>query len=76
MVFFRSEEQAQSWCAARGHPLRPLVTIDQLWTLARAWYATRLQEDSRRPKPDEMRAIFSGLGLAGDFWDPSSDRFG
>jgi len=75
MVFFRSEEQARIWCEARGHPMRPLVTMDQLWTLATAWYATRLQEDSRRPRPDEMRAIFSGLGLTGDFWDPSSDRF-
>jgi hypothetical protein len=26
----------------------------QLWTLATTWYSTRLQEDSRRPKPDEM----------------------
>jgi hypothetical protein len=75
MVFFRSEERACEWCAARGVPLRPLVTIDQLWTLATTWYATRLQENSRRPRPDEMKAIFAGLGLQGDFWDPSSDRF-
>ncbi len=57
-------------------PLRPLVRIDQLWGLAHAWYATRLQPDSRRPQPAEMREIFSRLGLAGDFWDPQSDRFG
>ena len=55
--------------------MRPLVSIGQLWTLATTWYATRLQEDSRRPQPDEMRAIFAGLGLTGDFWDPKSDRF-
>lgn len=55
--------------------MRPLVTIPQLWILATTWYATRLQEDSRRPKPDEMQAIFTGLGLGGDFWDPSADRF-
>jgi hypothetical protein len=75
MVFFRSEERAAEWCRTRGATLRPLVTMDRLWTLATTWYATRLQEDSRRPKPDEMRTIFSGLGLEGDFWDPSSDRF-
>jgi hypothetical protein len=74
MVFFRSEEQAAEWCAARSTPLRPLVTIEQLWALATTWYATRLDENSRRPKPDEMRAIFSGIGLAGDFWDPISSR--
>jgi hypothetical protein len=38
--------------------------------------ATRLQEHSRRPQPDEMRSIFAGLGLEGAFWDAQSDRFG
>jgi hypothetical protein len=56
--------------------MRPLVTMDQLWALSTTWYSTRLQEDSRRPQPYEMREIFAGLGLAGDFWDPRSDSFG
>jgi len=55
--------------------MRPLVRIDQLWALAAAWYATRLQPESRRPKPPEMRAIFARIGLTGDFWDPEADRF-
>ena len=76
MLFFRSEEQVRLWCAERGHPIRPLVRIDQLWRLATAWYSTRLQEGSRRPQPQEMRQIFAELGLEGDFWDPLSDRFG
>lgn len=76
MLFFRSEELVREWCVARGVPMRPLVSIPQLWTLATTWYSTRLQENSRRPKPDEMRAIFAGLGLEGDFWDPTADRFG
>jgi hypothetical protein len=76
MLFFRSEERVHEWCERQGLPLRPLVRIDQLWGLAHAWYATRLQPDSRRPQPVEMREIFSRLGLAGDFWDPQSDRFG
>lgn len=76
MLFFRSEEMVRQWCAAHGYPLRPLVTIAQLWELATTWYSTRLQEDSRRPQPDEMREIFAALGLEGDFWDPRSDSFG
>ncbi len=56
--------------------MRPLVTMDQLWTLATTWYSTRLEENSRRPQPDEMRFIFANLGLEGDFWDPQSDSFG
>jgi hypothetical protein len=75
MLFFRSEERVRAWCEAGGHPMRPLVTIPQLWRLATTWYATRLEEGSRRPGPDEMRTIFADLSLEGDFWDPSADRF-
>ena len=75
MLFFRSEERAIEWSATRGTPVRPLVRLDQLWSLATSWYGTRLAPISRRPGPDEMRRIFDGLGLTGDFWDPASDRF-
>ena len=76
MLFFRSEEMVRAWCAAHDYPMRPLVTMDQLWTLATTWYATRLQENSRRPKSDEMREIFASLGLKEEFWDPTADSFG
>jgi hypothetical protein len=76
MLFFRSEDRVREWCAAHGHPMRPRVRMDQLWALATTWYSTRLEEHSRRPKPEEMRAIFAGIGLDGDFWDPLADRFG
>ena len=67
MLFFRSEERVREWCAGHGYPMRPLVTMDQLWTLATTWYSTRLEENSRRPQPDEMRSIFAGLGLGATF---------
>ena len=76
MLFFRSEERVREWCEANGQPMRPLVRMDQLWMLATTWYSTRLQEDSRRPQPDEMRAFFAAIGLKDEFWDPRSDRFG
>ena len=76
MLFFRSEDRVREWCAAHGHPMRPRVRMDQLWALATTWYSSRLEEHSRRPKPEEMRAIFAGIGLDGDFWDPLADRFG
>ena len=76
MLFFRSEEEVHRWCEANGHPLRPLVNTNQLWSLATTWYSTRLQEHSRRPQPDEMKEIFAGLGLGGEFWDPRADSFG
>jgi hypothetical protein len=76
MLFFRSEELVREWCAVHDYPMRPLVTMDQLWTLATTWYSTRLDENSRRPQSDEMRSVFASLGLEGDFWDPESDNFG
>ena len=76
MLFFRSEERVRSWCRERDLAPGPLVRLEQLWQLAQAWYATRLRPDSRRPQPAEMRAIFAGAGLTGDFWDPQADSFG
>ena len=76
MLFFRSEESVRQWCLLHEYPMGPLVNMDQLWKLSTTWYGTRLQEDSRRPQPDEIREIFAALGLEGDFWDPQSDSFG
>ena len=76
MLFFRSEERVREWCRDRGQPVRPIVTMQQLWGLALAWYATRLDPAARRPKPDEMVRIFAGLGLTDPFWDPRADAFG
>lgn len=75
MLFFRSEEMIDAWCRERRTPRRPTVRMDQLWRLAVTWYATRLEADSRRPAPAEMRGIFESIGLEGDFWDPSADTF-
>jgi hypothetical protein len=75
MLFFRSEERVRAWCVERGEPMRPTVTMDQLWFMARTWYSTRLEEVSRRPKADEVRQIFASIGLDDPFWDPLSDRF-
>jgi hypothetical protein len=75
MLFFRSEEAIDAWCQAQKTPRRPSVRMDQLWRMAVTWYATRLEADSRRPAPAEMRGIFESIGLAGDFWDPSADSF-
>jgi hypothetical protein len=75
MLFFRSEGRVREWCKAEGVPLRPLVTIPQLWSLSVAWYSTRLSPEARRPKPLEMRQIFAKIGLTGPFWDPEADAF-
>jgi hypothetical protein len=75
MLFFRSEDRVRAWCTERGVAPRPLVTMDQLWKMATTWYSSRLQEAARRPKADEIRGIFAGIGLDDPFWDPLSDQF-
>ena len=75
MLLFRSEETVDRWCAARGIPRRPLVTLDRLWQLAVVWYANRLSVESRRPGPDEMVSVFAEIGLTGPFWDPRADAW-
>jgi len=76
MLFFRSEARVEEWCRRNGVPIRPILTPGQLWRLAVAWYDTRLSPDARRPKPQQMRQIFEGIGLTGSFGDPESDEFG
>jgi hypothetical protein len=76
MLLFRSEETVEKWCSARGLPKRPLVSLEQVWILANEWYSNRMTVDSRRPKADEMVAIFARIGLTGPFWDPKSDAWG
>ena len=75
MLLFRSEETVKRWCESRDLPLRPLVSLEQLWQLAVIWYGNRLTPESRRPAADEMVAVFKSIGLTGPFWDPKTDRW-
>jgi hypothetical protein len=68
MLLFRSEEHVDRWCAARGAPRRPLVSLAQLWELATAFYSNRLTPEARRPMGAEIRAIFDRIGLTDPFW--------
>ena len=73
MLFFRSEDEVEAWCRERSLPVRPILSLEQQWQLAVAWYGNRLSPDARRPGPPEMRSIFARIGLEGPFWDPESD---
>lgn len=68
MLLFRSEEHVDRWCGQRGIERGGLLTPDQLWRLARAWYSDRLSPDWRRKTTEEGQAVLEGLGLTGPFW--------
>ena len=75
MLLFRSEENVNRWCEARGLLRRPLVNLEQLWQMSIIWYGNRLTAESRRPAADEIVSVFGSLGLTGPFWDPKADRW-
>lgn len=72
MLLFRSEESVEKWCRERNLSVNPIITLDQLWQMALAWYSNRLTEESRRPGPDEIVEIFGRIGLTDPFWDPKA----
>ena len=44
------------------------MTIAQAWELSVKWYGNRLAPDFSRPTAEQAQAIFSSVGLTGDFW--------
>jgi hypothetical protein len=69
MLLFRSEEHVDRWCTVHGIPRRPLISLQQLWELADAWYSNRLTPEARRPMGAEIVAIFQKIGLTDPFWE-------
>ena len=69
MLLFRDEEHVDRWCAARDLARGGLMTPDQAWRLARAWYAGKLSPAWRRHTLEEAEALLADAGLAGPFWN-------
>jgi hypothetical protein len=70
MLLFRSEDHVNRWCAAWRQPFGALLTPEQAWQLARAWYSLdRRDPDWRRFTVEETEAWLQDLGLTESFWD-------
>lgn len=69
MLLFRDEEHVDRWCGMRAQPRGGLLTVEQLWDLARIWYEQRLEPGWRRRTAEEAQAVFEDIGLTGAFWD-------
>jgi hypothetical protein len=68
MLAFRSEAHVDRWRERRCLPPGAVFSLEQCARLAHAWYANRLAPDWRRKTADEAEALFTDLGLEGDFW--------
>jgi hypothetical protein len=69
MLFFRSEEHVDRWCAAWRIEKGAVIPIQAGWNLARAWYGQDRREPAwRRRTLEETEAVFAGLGFTSAFW--------
>ena len=68
MLLFRSEEHRERWSDSRGLGRGATLSLTVLWRLADIWYRDRMSPSWRRRTPDEAQAVFSDVGLTGDFW--------
>jgi hypothetical protein len=75
MLFFRSEEHVERWSRTWQRPRGALLSLDQCWQLAQAWYGPdRRQPEWRRKTADEAQALFEQLGLTGEFWKLAAQK--
>jgi Alkylmercury lyase len=68
MLLFRSEEHVERWSEGRRSSTGAILTPEQGWRLAEAWFHDRLSPEWRRRTPQEAQTIFDGIGLTGPFW--------
>jgi hypothetical protein len=70
MLLFRDEGHVERSGLQRG----ATMTTNQMWRLADVWYRDRADPSWRRRSADEAEAVFTSIGLTGDFWrlKPSS----
>lgn len=69
MLLFRSEEHVDRWCGQWSLSRGAMLSVDQAWRLAHAWFQSdRGAPAWRRPGVDEVESLFASLGLTGPFW--------
>jgi hypothetical protein len=68
MLLFRSEEHIERWCRSWRLPLGAILTMEQLWKLADAWYCDRMSAEWQRRTIEQAHALFASLGLTSQFW--------
>ena len=69
MLFFRSEEHVDRWCASWQLGRGAVLSLETGWKLAEAWYgADRREPEWRRRTQEETEVLFAELGFTSVFW--------
>jgi hypothetical protein len=69
ILFFHAVGEIDTWCGRHAIGRGEILSVDQAWALAQAWYGDYLHPNWRRRTPEEARAIFRELGLTSRFWE-------
>jgi hypothetical protein len=69
MSLFRSEEHLNRWLANGRHKRGAAVSLETIWTLAKAWYSDPRNAAWRPRTRDESQAVIHSAGLTGEFWE-------
>jgi len=69
MLIFRSEEHPEKWLKDWRMPQGAILSLEQCWQLAQAFYGPdRRAPEWRRKTVDEIEALFAELGFTSPFW--------
>jgi hypothetical protein len=70
MLLFRSEEHIERWRRSWRLERGAILTLEQVWGLARGFYGPDRREPAwRRKTLEESEALFAELGLTSSFWN-------
>jgi hypothetical protein len=67
-LLFRSEDHVDRWCRQWKQSRGEVISLEQQWRLARAWYEDRLDFDWRRKIAEEVESLWAELGFLSPFW--------
>jgi hypothetical protein len=59
------------WCRQWHQPRGAIISLEQQWRLAQAWYEDRLTFDWQRKTNEEVDALWNELGFTSSFWSLS-----
>jgi hypothetical protein len=68
MLLFRDEQTVDTWCKTMNEPRGEIVPLQTIWELSKLWYGKRMSPDYRGRAKEQSEAMFTQVGLIGDFW--------
>jgi hypothetical protein len=71
ILVFDSSSSVHDWCQRHGMPQGDIQPLENIWSLARAWYARHLDPHWSKLTADEAHSLFERFGLTGPIWEVS-----